>query len=328
MASLIQIAYGSRVRRQGRSRRALPNQRPSSACSSVRACSARRATEREVVAAEGVVDEARFKAASIADPRGFANSRAAPPLRTGLEQRARAAYPGRSRGRADRRRMGRLTGLRRLAHGLLAGVLLSGMRAPLGFDWTQLAVVQGTTAALFRAAALLAVALSLDPARPALQAGVGAGWLAAVCAGYALHGLVIDLTPESRAGYAFLLHVGTVLLCALAGKRVRGPEGSLPERLKRNERLGLVLIGLGSALALETLAHELRLFTMATSADDTVVGSVLLLLLALSAAAFAPLALRLASERLRVSAGLALGGAATVAGLVLLAQLSPDGLHA
>ena len=33
------------------------------------------------------------------------------------------------------------------------------LRAPLGLDWTQVAVVQGTSAALFRAAALLVIAL-------------------------------------------------------------------------------------------------------------------------------------------------------------------------
>src|SRR6185503_11017971 len=101
------------------------------------------------------------------------------PRRVPWRARARPSRPARvaSMGRPDR--------LRRLAHGLLAGALLSCLRAPLGLDWTQLAVVQGTTAGLFRAAALLAIALSLDPARPALRAGAGAGWLAAVFAGYA-----------------------------------------------------------------------------------------------------------------------------------------------
>ena len=223
--------------------------------------------------------------------------------------------------------MDRFPWLRRLAHGLVAGVLLSALRAPLGLDWTQLAAVQGSTAALFRAAALLAIALSLDPARPAWRAGAGASWLAAVCAGYALHGLVLDVTPGSRAGHALLLVAGTMLLRVLAGRRAPEVGEGAPETLARSERLGLVLVGLGSALALETLAHETRLFTMATSADDALVGSVFLLLLALAAAAFGPLLAKLGNERARFAAGLALGSATTLAGLVFLAQLTPAGLH-
>lgn len=221
--------------------------------------------------------------------------------------------------------MSRFLWPRRLAHGLLAGVLLSCLRAPLGLDWTQLAAVQGTTAAVFRAAGLLALVLALDPARLALRAGLGAGWLGAVAAGFGVHGLVLDATPSSRAGYALWLVAGTLGLRALAGRRVRA-EGE-PEALGRSERLGLVLVGLGCALALESLAHETRLFGMATSADDTLVGTVFLGLLALAAAAFGPLASRLAQERVRFAFGVGLAGASAVAGLVFLAQLTPDGLH-
>ena len=35
----------------------------------------------------------------------------------------------------------------RLLHGFVAGILLAALRAPLGLDWTQTAVVQGTSAA-------------------------------------------------------------------------------------------------------------------------------------------------------------------------------------
>lgn len=222
--------------------------------------------------------------------------------------------------------MSRLLWPRRLAHGLLAGLLLSCLRAPLGLDWTQLAAVQGTTAAVFRAGALLALALALHPARPALRAGLGAGWLAALAAGFGLHGLVLDATPTSRAGYALLLVAGTLGLRALAGRRARGADGE-PEPLGRGERLGLVLVGIGSALALESLAHETRLFGMATSADDTLMATVFLTLLALAAAAFGPLVLRLGQERVRFAVGVALAGASALAGLVFLAQLTPDGLH-
>ena len=224
--------------------------------------------------------------------------------------------------------MGRPPWLRRLAHGLVAGLVLSCLRAPLGLDWTQLHVVQGTTAALFRAAALLALAFSFDARRPAWHAGAGAGWLAAVCAGYLAHGLWLDAMPGSRAGFALLLLVATLALRSLAGKRGAPPAGEAGGSLARNVRLGLVLAGLGSALARESLAHETRLFTMATRADDAVVGGVFLALLAVGAAAFAPLLARLGSERVRSAPGFALAGGATLAGLAFLARLDPGGLHA
>jgi tetratricopeptide (TPR) repeat protein len=215
--------------------------------------------------------------------------------------------------------------LRRLAHGLVAGALLACLRAPLGLDWTQLAVVQGSSAALFRAAALLALVLSLDPARAALRAGLGPAWLSAVALGFVLEAFVLELVPGSRAGYALTLLVLTVALRALAGKAARGDGGDA--RLERGERLGLLLAGLGAAVALESLAREVRLFTMATRADEALVAAVWLLLVALGAAAFGPLLARLADERARAIPGLALVAGASAAGMLFLAQLTAPGLH-
>lgn len=222
--------------------------------------------------------------------------------------------------------MGRLTWLRRLAHGLCAGALLSCLRAPLGLDWTQIACVSGSTAALFRAAGLLGLALALDPARRALRSGPRAGWLAALCAGFALHGLVLDSGPESRAGYVLVLIVATLGLRALAGPR-NEPGESVPESLGRGERLGLLLIGAGAVLALETLAHEMRLLTLGTRADDTVLGSTFLALVALGAVAFGPLLARLGAERTRFAAGMGASAGAALGGLLFLTVLTPVGLH-
>src|SRR6185503_2074001 len=127
--------------------------------------------------------------------------------------------------------MGRIPWLRRVAHGATAGILFSCLRAPLGLDWTQLVVAQSLTRALFRALALLALAVALDPERPALRKGPGAGWLAAVCMGFLLHGLVLDVTPESRAGYVLTLLCGTLLLRALAGSRASSADAAPPEAL-------------------------------------------------------------------------------------------------
>jgi len=250
----------------------------------------------------------------MADRRAFANHRG----RAAFGTRAAPPYPLRPT-------MGRSLSLRRLAHGACAGVLLSCMRAPLGLDWTQLAVVQASSAALFRAGALLALALALDPARRVLRDGPRGAWLGALWTGFALHGLVLDVTPDSRAGYAFTLVVGTFLLRALAGPRAG--DGPLPEVLGRGERVGLVLCGLGAALALESLARETRLFGMATRADDALFAAVFLALLCVAALSFGPLLGKLGVERVRFPAGVALSAGAAVAGLLFLAQLSPAGLH-
>lgn len=228
--------------------------------------------------------------------------------------------------------MGRYSWLRRAAHGATAGILFSCLRAPLGLDWTQLLVVQSLSRSLFRALALLALALALDPGRPAMRKGPGAGWLVAVCAGFLLHGLVLDVTPESRAGYVLTLLCGTLALRALAGPRETSTsetnaDAPPPEALGLAERSGLFTIGLGCALALETLAHEVRLFTLGTSADDTVIGVTFLALLVVGAAAFGPLLARLGHERVRFAAGLSASAAAALVGILFLKVLAEDGLH-
>src|SRR5262249_43801869 len=220
--------------------------------------------------------------------------------------------------------MSRISWLRRLAHGFGAGFLLSYFRAPPGLDWTQLPATQGSTAALFRAAALLGLALSLDPARPALAAGTRADWFLGLAAGLAVHGLGFDVAPGSRAASALVRLVATLGLRWLAGARAAAPApvpGDAADVPGRGERFGLVLVGLGVAFALETLARELRLFTLGTAPEEAVIAVVLLLLLALAAVAFGPLFARCGGESARVGPGLALGGAASVAGLAFLAQM-------
>ncbi len=219
--------------------------------------------------------------------------------------------------------------LRLALHGLLGGVLLSLLRAPLGLDWTQLPAVSGTTAAFFRAGALLGLALAIVPGRSAFREGLAMSWLAGLALGYAGHGLELLPFPAlaSRASFALTLVVGTILLRALAGRPPRDVP-PLPPVLGRRGRFGLVLVGIGAALAFETLAHEVRLFTLGLAADDTVVGSVFLLLVCAGALAFAPLAQRFVAEGARVAGGVALASGACVFGLAFLARLTPAGLHA
>src|SRR5262245_61958518 len=98
------------------------------------------------------------------------------------------------------------------AHGFLAGVLLSVLRAPLGLDWTRIPATSGTTAALFRAGALLALSLSLGATRSTLRDGLRPLWLGTVCLGYGVHGFLLDVVPGNRAGFALALLVSTLLL--------------------------------------------------------------------------------------------------------------------
>jgi hypothetical protein len=206
------------------------------------------------------------------------------------------------------------------------GALLSCLRAPLGLDWTQLVALQATSAVVFRASGLLALMLALDPRGRTLEAGPRPLWLASLCAGYALHGLWLEKTPGSRAGYALLFLVGTVLARGLAGPRTPRPSPD-PDSPSRVERLGLGLLGAACTLAFEALAHETRLFTMGTSDDDTLVGVVFLALLAVGALAFGPLLARVGATRVRLASGVALATCATWVGMLFLSALTPDGLY-
>lgn len=219
----------------------------------------------------------------------------------------------------------RSTLLRRLAHAVVAGALFSCLRAPLGLDWTQVVTVASGTSAIFRAAALLALAVSLDPRRRIWSQGLRADWLAAFALGFALHGLWLDATPGSRAGFVLALVLGTLLLRALAGAKASA--GALEEPLGRRERVGIVLLGMGALFALEPLCHQVRLFTLATRVDDALVAFVFLALLALGAVSFGPLFARMGGERTRFATGIAASAAAALGGLVFLGALSQDGLH-
>ena len=210
-----------------------------------------------------------------------------------------------------------------LLYGLLAGCLLSVMQAPLGLDWTQLPAVGATTAALFRAGALIAVALFLDPRRPAFRSPLVVGQLLfATAAGYALFGFVLSThwQPEGRTGFAILLVGGTVLL-----RMAAGPAGDAEAaRLSLVERLGLVVAAAGATIALENLAHHVRLLGLGLPEDDTVIGTVFLLILTVGAIAFGGLVARPTWERLVPAVGAAATAAATLAGLVFIRGLNQD----
>jgi hypothetical protein len=213
----------------------------------------------------------------------------------------------------------------RLLHGFVAGILLAALHAPLGLDWTQTAVLQGTSAALFRAAGLFLLALGFDARRRGFREGPGAGWLASVAAGFALQLFWIDRVPASRAGFALLCVCGVLALRALAGKR---HAEAVPVALARRERVALLLAGAGAALALESLAHEVRLFTTGNAADDGLVALVFLGLVFAGGLAFGPLLARVRAATAGFLFALALAAGLAVVGLLFLARLTPLGLPA
>ena len=222
--------------------------------------------------------------------------------------------------------MGRLN-RRTLAYGFLAGVVLAAIRAPLGLDWTQLQVVDAGTAALFRAGALLAVTLFLDPRRVAFERGVAAGpLLAAALLGFAADTFLLAplWQPASRLGFAAVLVLGALMLHRIAGPP--GEHADQVERLPFVERLGLTVAAAGATIALETLAHHVRLLTLGLPEDDAMVGATFLLTLTIGAFAFGGLVARAGWQRAAPAVLAALVGPVTLLGLVFLARLGPGGL--
>jgi tetratricopeptide (TPR) repeat protein len=219
--------------------------------------------------------------------------------------------------------MDRKPHVRSLLHGLVSGALLSCLRAPLGIDWTQVPAVEGRTAGLVRGAALLMLTMSLVPGARAFRGGLAWTWFLGLVLGFERHAFHAPLwmEPASRTALAGWLIAGWFLLRVLAGSTgERGEPGS------RRETTGLILIGLGSTLGLEALARELRQLTPFPGAED-VSATVAVLLVAAGALSFGPLLRRPGAGPLRTAVGAALAGASTLAGLVFLSRLSPEGLH-
>jgi len=218
---------------------------------------------------------------------------------------------------------------RTLLYGLVAGCVLSAMRAPTGLDWTQLPAADAMTAAFVRAGALIAVALFLDARRGAFQEGFRAGpLLVAAAAGFALHGLLLGSLwqPESRLGLTGVLVGGALALRLAAGPPGERAREDLAARLPLFERLAIALAAAGATIALENLAHQVRLLGLGLPEDDTVIGTVFLVVLAVGAIAFGAWAARPATARLFPALGAAATAAATLAGLVFLHGMDPLGL--
>jgi hypothetical protein len=216
--------------------------------------------------------------------------------------------------------------------GLVAGFLLCAMRAPLGLDLTQVPAVEANTSAIFRAAALFALVLALDPTRAAFRGGVATSvLLLSACAGLLLHAVLGAMLwePASRLEFSVLLVVGTLLLLVLAGARSQ-PGAAEEEETPRpslRERLGLVIAGAGAAITIEHLVGYVRMVGMRLPEEDSLIGAALLLLLCIGSVCFgAPLA-RGGWGRFATIAGVSLGAAATHVGLRFIGGLGHDPLY-
>ena len=212
--------------------------------------------------------------------------------------------------------MGRLT--RQLLYGLLGGFLLSALRAPAGLDLLHLPLASARSAALFRAAALLALVLPLHPARRAWREGVRPFPLTlGVGLGFAAHGLLFGTLwePETRGGFALLLVAGTALLFAVAGGTGDATAAASDARPTLRERAGLVAVGIGLALACEHLARYARLFGVGRPEDDTLLAVAFLTATVLGVIEFGPLLRGPGTRRAMLPAAGALSAAATFFGL-------------
>ncbi len=170
--------------------------------------------------------------------------------------------------------------MRTFLRGLVAGALISLLRAPLGVDFFQTVAVSGRTAYGWRAGALAAVALGLFAAG---QAAVTARLLLGACAGYAIHGLFLanQLTPSSTMALGAVAVLGIAALAAIRPGDSPAEPAPSPSMV---EMIGLAVAGAGVALSIEAIARHLRIFEGGLARDDSLSGTLALAFLALGAA--------------------------------------------
>lgn len=221
--------------------------------------------------------------------------------------------------------------MRKLFFGVLAGLLLSLLRAPLGVDLLQIPAVEAHTALGVRALALVVIAGAV---LSRASFGVSSGMLFGALLGYAGHGLLLgnDWAPGSRLAIVAVALVGLALLVGCArgiGGEAEEAQGAPAPGPGFGEMLSFAISGAGLATGLELIARHLRLHGTQLSADDSVFASVLLLLVFVGGAAFGWIA-RIALWRAYAPGLLlALAGAALFVSLHVLATVTNNpGLRA
>jgi hypothetical protein len=172
--------------------------------------------------------------------------------------------------------------MRAFLRGLLAGLMLSCLRAVVGLDLLEWGAVSARTSYGWRAAALFAVGLALWIAR---QGSLSARVLLGTTVGFAVHGLLLAnaRAPSSTFGLVCTALVGIVLIVGIRNdsddvNADRDPASFL-------EMLGLAAAAAGAAISLEGVARHVRLYGAGLAQDDTVFASTGLVLLTLAVAA-------------------------------------------
>jgi len=171
--------------------------------------------------------------------------------------------------------------MRAFLRGLVAGLVLSAVRLPLGTDLCTWGATSARASYGWRTAALVAVALGL-----ASRAGtvLGPALLGGACVGFGLHGLLLAnaWSPGGARALAATAAVGAVLLAAIRPARDPGERVEPAPKLvepKFFEMVGLAAASAGAAIAVEAIARSVRLYGSGLAQDDTVTALVLLGLL-------------------------------------------------
>ena len=173
--------------------------------------------------------------------------------------------------------------------GLVAGFMLSAMRAPLGMDLLQIPAVDADAAYRCRAAAMFTLAVAWWWRR---DGEVSIRFLLATLLGFAVHSLFLanGWVPSSPLELTILAVVALLLLVQL-GRARRGesvePAVTSPSFL---QMLGSCAAGAGVAVAFESIARHVRLFGASLAQDDSMTAIVLLAGVAIGAAALGWLA--------------------------------------
>lgn len=215
---------------------------------------------------------------------------------------------------------------RALLVGLLGGVLLSGLRAPLGIELLEVPAVDARLAVAYRAAALVLFAFALLFGGTRLEGPRALGGVVVgAAAGLLGHGLLSGRTPQTHPGavlFALTLAGAMVLLARLGGPPQQGREAT---RGAGARVFPLAAAGAGAALALEGLARHLRLLGGGGADDDSVFAGVLALCLLAGMASLGPLA-RTARGARRAPWIVLAAGSAPLALVALNGFASPLGL--
>jgi len=199
----------------------------------------------------------------------------------------------------------------RLALAFLCGMLLCGMRAPLGTDLLAFPAVSSGEAYAARSLGLAAVAAVVLLARRSLDGRSNADLLFGATLGYLTEGLLGELHREATSSTFILAPVALVAL--ILRERKGHPED--PQPPATTPLVVPVFLGAGLALALDGLSRSLRLLGRGGPLDDNVTGVVLLATATFGAVAFGRPLQMMKSDRAR---GVTLTIAALVAGILMV----------